>query len=330
MLNSRTLASLLDEQTSALRTQLDGVYDGAADAVHDARVATRRIRELLALVPAVPGRDGEHDAVSCYREIGRALGRVRDLDVQLGLISNVTARVPETAPSLLFVRQDYERNRLVKMRRLIKTLESVNIDHLLHLAGDRHASGLRKRLTSNGWRQQLKRLVVERAHTAVDAMKHATGVYFPKRAHGARIAIKQVRYASEIAAATGVLATEAAIKTLRKGQQILGDLHDRQALADTLEGYGKHDGVDKAHVTLAREVLDREVLQLHTAYLARRVALREACVHVDYAASRAWRRGPVFAVGTALAVSGVICGRRAFAEPTAESSSARRSGLKAS
>ena len=77
MFATKTLASLLDEQTSVLRTQLSAVYDGLADAVHDSRVATRRIRELLALVPVIPGRDGEKDVASGYQRIGRALGKVR-------------------------------------------------------------------------------------------------------------------------------------------------------------------------------------------------------------------------------------------------------------
>src|SRR6476620_9185447 len=203
MFATRTLASLLDDQTSVLRTQLSAVYDGAEDAVHDSRVATRRIRELLALVPAVPGRDGERDVASGYQKMGRALGKVRDIDVQIGLIKNLEVHAPETAPSLVLVRQDHERRRLTKMRRLIKTLERLDVDALLRFVGDGHTAGLRTRLTSTGWRQQIRRLAVERSRTAVDTMAHATGVYFPRRAPHTRIALKQLRYAAEIALRTG-------------------------------------------------------------------------------------------------------------------------------
>ena len=313
MFTSRTPISLLEDQASVLRTQLDGVYDGAVEAVHAARVATRRIRELLALVPFVPEQYREGDVASCYREVGRALGKVRDVDVQLAQIDNLEARVPQAAPQLTIVRRDYERDRLARMRRLIKTLERLNVDVLLHVVGDAHPTGLRKRLASNGWRHQLRHLVVERAHGAVDAIAHATGVYFPKRAHGARIAIKRVRYASEIAAATGTATIEAAIKSLRKGQEILGDLHDRQSLADTLEGYARLDTTETAQIELTRGLLEREVMQLHTQYLARRASLREACADVEYAVAHAWRPGPAIAVSAALAVSGVLVGRHALA-----------------
>jgi CHAD domain-containing protein len=305
MLGSRTLTSLLDQQTSVLRTQLDGVYDGTVDAVHNARVATRRIRELLSLVPVVPGRDSEQDVAGSYKAIGRALGKVRDIDVQIALIHDLETRAPQTAPPLTLVRLEHERERLAKMRRLIKTLERLDVDVLLHVVTDGHPMALRTRLTSTGWRQQLRRLVAERAHNAVDAISHATGVYFPKRTHGARIAIKQLRYAAEIADATGLSDMRAAIRTLKRGQEILGDLHDRQALADTLQDYAKDDGADPHHVELTQQALEGEVLQLHAQYLTRRASLREACSELDHMASRVFRPGPTIAI-SALAVSGLL------------------------
>ena len=141
MLGTPTLASLLDDQTSVLRTQLKAVYDGDADAVHDSRVATRRIRELLSLVPSIPGRDGEADVLTGYRKIGRALGRVRDIDVQISHIKQLEANAPQTAPSLLLVRQAYEKRRLKSMRRLVKTLERLDVGSLLRFRRRRASRG---------------------------------------------------------------------------------------------------------------------------------------------------------------------------------------------
>jgi CHAD domain-containing protein len=307
MFGNNTLASLLDEQTSALRTQLEGVLDGAAAAVHEGRVATRRIRELLALVPAVPGRDGEANVAAAYQMMGRALGKVRDIDVQIALIRDLEAHAPQTAPSLVLVRQDHEQERLAKMRRLIKTLERLDVDALLHLVGKGHPAGLRRRLTSTGWRQQLRRLVVERSRTAIDAIAHATGVYFPNRAHRARIAIKQLRYAAEIAQAIGFSEMQPAIGALKRGQETLGDLHDRQVLADALTGYRKHQGMDPEHLTLTRQVLEGEVLNLHSRYLSRRGELRTGCTDIERVAVRTFRTSAALRVGTALAISSAVC-----------------------
>lgn len=319
MQRSLTLASLLDHQISTLRAQLDGVYDGGVDAVHDARVATRRIRELLALIPVVPGRERQDGAARCFKKAGRALGRVRDIDVQLALVRNLEDHAPQAAPALVLVRQDYESERLAKTRRLIKTLERLDVDALLRSVSSNHSTALRHRLVANGWRHQLKHLVVERARNALAAIAHATGVYFPRRTHGARIAIKQLRYAAEMAEATGLSALETSIKALRKAQEILGDLHDRQALADALDAYARHDQVKKASVEVALQVLEREVAQLHQEYLARRAALRDACAEIERAATHAWSFRPVLVAGGALALSGILYGRHALASHAAES-----------
>ena len=306
MLRTPTLASLLDAQTSVLRTQLKAVYDGDADAVHDSRVATRRIRELLSLVPSIPGRDGEADVATGYKRIGRALGRVRDIDVQIAHIKHLEAHAPQTAPSLVLVRQAYETRRLKRMRRLIKTLERLDVNALLSFVGAGHPAGLRTRLTSSGWRQQIRRLAVERSHTATDAISHATGVYFPKRSHSARIALKQLRYAAEIALRTGFDDMREPVAALKKGQEILGDLHDKQVLADELRSYSKQKGVDADHITVTCQVLEGDLEQLHADYLCRRDALRDACVKIERAASRTSHNRSAIGLGAALVVSSLV------------------------
>jgi CHAD domain-containing protein len=308
MFRTRTLGTLLDEQTSVLRTQLTGVYDGTPDAVHDSRVATRRIRELLSLVPVIPGREGEQDVASGYQRMGRALGKVRDIDVQIDLIKSLEVHAPQTAPSLVVVRRDHEQQRLVRMRRLIKTLERIDVEALLRFVGDGHPAGLRTRLTSSGWRSQIRRLAVERSRTALDAIAHATGVYFPKRVHSARIAIKQLRYAGEIALRTGFGDMQSAVTALKRAQQTLGDLHDRQALADSLTDYAKHDGVDREHIKLTGQVLQGDLVNLHSEYLCRREALRESCSEIDRVAHRiSLPHSTAVGIATTLAVSGLVC-----------------------
>jgi CHAD domain-containing protein len=305
MLLSRTPAALLDQQSSLLRAQLDGVYDGQIEAIHDARVATRRIRELLALAPPLAGAEGDTDVPDTYREVGRALGKVRDTDVQIGLIRDLERHAPHTAPSLVLVRQDHERDRLAKMRRLIKTLERLDVEAMLRHTSVRHPSGARSRLAARGWREHLRRLLVERARTASERISHATGVYFPNRAHNARIGIKKLRYAAEISLETGSSELRKTIKTLRKGQEVLGALHDRAVLADTLARYADRDHVDAEHIALAEQVLDGEVLDLHSGYLSRRRDLQEACAEIARMGGRSSAAAPALAVGGGLLVAGL-------------------------
>ena len=305
MILSRTPAAILDHQTAILRSQLDGVYDGEITAIHDARVATRRIRELLSLVPPLSGSERDTEVPDTYREVGRALGKVRDIDVQIGLVRDLERHAPQTAPSLVLIRQDHERDRLAKVRRLIKTLERLDVESMLRSTTVRHPAGVRSRLAARGWRGHLRQLLVERARTAHARIRHATGVYFPNRAHNARIAIKQLRYAAEIGLETGMADSSAQIKTLRKGQEVLGALHDRQVLEETLVRYGYRDHVDGEHIALTRQVLEGEVVDLHARYLSRRNDLIGACVEVERLALRSATPAPALAFGGGLLVAGL-------------------------
>jgi CHAD domain-containing protein len=305
LFQTRTPVVILDQQTSLLSDQLEGVFDGLVEAIHDARVATRRIRELLALVPPTKPADGEMDAPAKYREVGVALGKVRDIDVQIALIRNLEGHAPQTAPSLVLVRQDHERKRLEKVRRLIKTLERLDVEAMLESMAAHHPAGPRSRLASRGWHDRLRRLLRERAQTAAERISHATGIYFPNRAHNARIAIKQLRYAAEIGQATGAFELTKAIKNLRKGQEVLGELHDRKVLSQTLERYARGERVEGDHIALTEQVLEGEVRDLHARYLARRADLRDACAEIERMSLRASKTGPALAVGGGILVAGL-------------------------
>jgi CHAD domain-containing protein len=313
MFGKRTPAVLLDQQAGLLSAQLDGLNDGRVDAVHDARITTRRIRELLALVPPTNAGDADDDVASGYQQLGRALGKVRDIDVRIALLRNLETHAPQAAPSLVVVRLDHERERLAKMRRLIKTLEKIDVVRLIEALSARHPTAPRTRLTSGAWQEPLRDLLVERARRAVERIAHATGVYFPHRAHSARIAIKTLRYATEIAQAIGSADLSAPIKSLRKGQEVLGDLHDRQVLAETLSVEETREGIDGRHLRLIGQVLEGEILALHAKYLERRAAVREACTEIERSASpRVLTRLPDRAVmvGGALLVTGLAYGGR--------------------
>ena len=212
---------------------------------------------------------------------------------------------PQTAPSLVLVRQDHERDRLAGMRRLIKTLERLDVDAVLGGITTRHPSGPRNRLGARAWRDHLRQLLRERAATASEKIAHATGVYFPNRSHGARIAVKKLRYAAEISDATGASNLKSAIKSLRKGQEVLGEMHDRAALSDTLAGYVDRDHVTADHITLTSQVLEGEILDLHARYLARRSALCDACAEIDRLSLRGSKTAPALAVGGGVVLAGL-------------------------
>jgi CHAD domain-containing protein len=255
-----------------LQQHIPGIFDGHAESVHQARVATRRIREVLPLTAdATHSRIVEH-LQDRFRGLGRALGRVRDADVRIVLLQYLESRIPTAAPALVLLRQQQERRRLRLVRKLIKQLETDELEDMLRAATARHR--LRSWWSGSGgsrWRSQLRVVVADRAQRAAEAIRHATGVYFPNRSHAARIAIKKLRYAFEIGESTHTLRAADVIRELKKAQDILGDLHDRETLIDKLEDAEDGDGAaDEEQVKLVTQVLEAEIHDLHRRFLSRR------------------------------------------------------------
>jgi CHAD domain-containing protein len=299
--------SLLGEQIRTLESHLSAVRDGDPEGVHQARVVTRRIRELLPLTAAGRGGDALAEEFRC---VGRSLGAVRDADVQAALLRSHEARIPGAAPTLVLLRQQQERRRLTLMRALIKEFERLEIDRLLQSVFDGAAGTMRRAAAS--WDRRLRRAVTDRAAGAREAILHATGVYFPKRTHRARIAIKKFRYATEIAAATGLWNPRDILRELKKGQELLGRLHDRQELIDRLPDgdAAAPAGMEPAQLRLAAQVVEAEAHDLHCRYLARRQRLLDAANAAQQAVDRARRSLWPVAAGALMASSTLLLLRR--------------------
>jgi CHAD domain-containing protein len=162
------------------------------------------------------------------------------------------------------------------------------------------------RHTAGGWDRRLRRAVAERAADAREAIVHATGVYFPKRTHKARIAIKKFRYATEIAAATGLWNAREILRELKKGQDLLGRVHDRQELLDSLPAGDDTDpeGSGREQIELVAQVVEAEAHDLHGRYLSRREGLLEAARAAERAVSRP--RLPIWPAAGLLAASSTL------------------------
>src|SRR3954447_19744960 len=72
----------LAEQVVRLAAAGPGLRTGDAEAVHDARVATRRLRTALAVYRPALDRAVGDPVRADLAELGRALGAVRDAQVQ--------------------------------------------------------------------------------------------------------------------------------------------------------------------------------------------------------------------------------------------------------
>src|SRR5262245_41370487 len=131
MSSAATPISILRTHTTTLIGALPQVNDGDVDGVHEARVASRRIREVLPLTrqwyrPAVI-----EDLTERFRRAGRSLGHVRDADARISMLSSLETQIPPAAPSLVVLRRHREHVRERLLRKLIKKLEPLEVPVLL-------------------------------------------------------------------------------------------------------------------------------------------------------------------------------------------------------
>ena len=310
-----TPPTLLVRQLDEFVTLLPALRDGSSDAIHTGRIATRRMRAVL---PLLAGRltpnDLEHFRRALKR-LTRRLGRARDLDVQLELLDELEPAAPNTGEDVQSLRAEWRREREKCVRRLVKTMERLRVESVLDAlrraaSGDRVPMFAIRRHVSAAplWENAVTAQVRELAGTVAEAVDRAGGAMFPKRLHGARVSIKKLRYAMEVATATGAAKLEDAVASMRKAQQILGRLHDLDMLGEALRD--TRHGEERI-----MPVVEYRRQSLHARYLRRRADVLTACRVAALAASRAHRartmRRTALIASVPLAVLALPLARRA-------------------
>ena len=251
-----------------LESLWSAVHDGEVDAVHDARVATRRIRAALPFVHSSPPPVADE-----LRRIGRALGRVRELDATADLLTKLEPRIPQASAAIGIARREVNAQLTRQRRRMVKKLR-----HRPRSIARAMTAGISVRHFSSLWRSWRHELrdAIRRLATNVDStVDRATAVYMPNRAHGARIAVKKLRYGIEVAVATGVMA-DAVLEDLRSAQEALGDLHDTTVLGKLIDEMQFPSDIRAESLALA-SVVASETVRLHDRYVRHRDEIRRAC-----------------------------------------------------
>ena len=284
---------LIRQRLSVLSRSLAGAQKGDAEQLHQARVATRRLREALPLVaPGARGRKMERTV----RKLTRALGPVRELDVALMTLDELDASGDIPAAALARLRQVIrnERQRLhVEMRRVV---ERVDLDKLKKRAARAANKGSRK--PARGRVKDPKRLAdaelraARRAARLRGAIENAAGIYLPDRLHDVRIAVKKLRYALELTNELRGSRATARVRTLKETQDLLGRMNDLEVLilrVRSVQGSSRAPNL-RLSGDLDRLVrhLETECRQLHGHYTSSRKKLVAIC---DYAEDQAAREG---------------------------------------
>ena len=212
-------------------------------------------------------------------------------------LHHASERMPSTAGVIAVAQVSIDERLRTARRAMAKKLERLELEDLRKVLGHRYGarwSGATVRVRQPDWTDPMWARITRRSEQAAEAVRRAPGIYFRKRAHEARIAVKKLRYALEVAADTGSWHSGRILKDLRRIQGTLGDLHDAQILIDAFDDLFGKQAASREAETL-RALLQDDIARAHAEYTRRRdriFALTEACTRAasHARASRRQRR----------------------------------------
>ena len=234
---------VLRRQLVAMEENEDGVQAGEdIEAVHDMRVATRRMRAALRLMEDYEhGRNFERVRREA-RTVARRLGAVRDLDVLLDHAHNFHESLPaEQQPDLDGLLADWGKTRKRDRKRLLRLLNSASYDrfkaHLVTLLDEPapvpdQAAGARPFQV-----RHVAGSAIWTHYEAVRAYEAVIDTATVPQLHALRIECKYLRYTLEFF--REVLAPEAQglIQEVITAQDQLGQMHDADVAAGLIRSY---------------------------------------------------------------------------------------------
>ena len=284
---------LIRQPLNALSRLLPAAQKGDVPSLHQARVATRRLREALPLVATgTRGRKIERDV----RRVTQALGPVRELDVALLMLDEFAADPDVPAAALGRLRQAIRRERQSLQTDMWRQLDRVDLAKLRRRA----EAAARKSCAATGTGRRrdpgqlaaAEQRAARRAARLTGAIENAAGIYLPDRLHQVRIAVKKLRYALELTRELSGSRALANLRMLKTTQDLLGRMHDLEILITRIRALQGSAGGPSLRLSgeLDRLVrrLETECRKLHGQYIASRRKLLSTCEHtLDVAARHA-------------------------------------------
>ena len=283
---------LVRQRLGALKRALPLARDGDVNGVHQARVATRRLREAVPLIAR--GARGRKLART-IRRLTQALGPVRELDVALLMLDEIAAAKGVPRGGVARLQQVVREERRLLHRDMLRAVDRTNLDKLtkkaVAAARERDeivASHPRTRdpQQTDGARKRAAR----RAQALRATIENAAGIYLPDRLHDVRIAVKKLRYSMEIVRELSASRAVARIMALKRAQDLLGRMHDLEVLiarTRAVQGASSPPSLSlSAELDQLVRRLETECRQLHGQYMALRPSLLAICDHVIAAATR--------------------------------------------
>jgi CHAD domain-containing protein len=225
----------LQERLPALAKEIDGVRAAEdIEYVHRMRVASRRVRNALALFGADLPRKPYAVWRDELRRITRALGAARDTDVQIAWVQNFlqqdTAEAQRVGIERLLLR--LRQQRAVAQSKVLKALDRLEDRRVIADMNDTLQELLvhARVYEVESLPADLYRRATEAIHLRLEEfLTFAPHVPHPERVselHQMRIAAKHLRYTLEVFQPLYDRALRKPIKIVKEIQELLGEVHD--------------------------------------------------------------------------------------------------------
>ena len=237
-----------------------------ADAIHDMRVASRRLQQMLDLLYPKPRPQEFRRLRRQIRRCRQALGDVRNCDVLLEIVGRPLGRKRSARREawtavqhfLLMKRSETFVHTVRKIGKMNLTVFYVNLKDLLQRSkSDDHAEAHHARDSNtrhSSFAHELTSALESTWGRFEEQIAHSHRDPRPEIIHGARIATKRLRYLLEVFHAFEVSGSADALVCLRDMQKDLGDWHDLEVLEQMMIEMLARREFLRDHLPLAMQV----------------------------------------------------------------------------
>lgn len=206
----------------------------SVDALHDLRVASRRLRSAAALMEHTMPRRRVRPVARQLKHLTRTLGATREIDVDIDLLQRLlsTADLPEERAAIEHVLEKLGRCHHKAHDRMIAELRSLHITRLR-----RAVTNLSRRIPPSNASDDARDAddilapLIEHAFAGLPALRQSER---PAQLHEMRIAVKRLRYAFEWLAPAAPGGFASLIQRATALQDCIGHHHDLFQLQETL------------------------------------------------------------------------------------------------
>ena len=267
--HNRQAVTLLKRKVTALFRHFPAALTGDEEAIHQLRVSGRRLRVALPLLVAKPeGRRAER-ARTLLRQLTRAAGSSRDLDVLLESYDERLKTVPDRSEE-----QKLLRHRLASARRRSRARM---VDNLLDLEISRLRGDLAGLIARGGPPpsvvcERFATMSAQEFRVLHDGFSKLGARLDAEELHALRRHARRLRYAVEVFDQIRSFES-AATKPWKSLQDLIGEIHDHHVLAEWFDRQAKTDH-DRGKNALASAAGDEAewartaMRRLHAEFLA--------------------------------------------------------------